>query len=123
MSGNWKRLVELAECEIEKTLGNLPGPLREQAEKLPVTLEKAPGKELQMDGVEPDTLGIFTGAEHADDGMVPIPPQIMLFLENLWEFAGENEEIFCEEVQTTFLHELGHFLGLGEDDLMDRGLE
>jgi predicted Zn-dependent protease with MMP-like domain len=46
-----------------------------------------------------------------------------LFLENLWDFAEGDEKIFCEEVQTTFLHELGHFFGLDEDDLTERGLE
>jgi hypothetical protein len=37
--------------------------------------------------------------------------------------ADADEEIFREEVHTTYLHELGHYLGLDEDDLFDRGLE
>jgi len=52
-----------------------------------------------------------------------MPPQIILFLENLWDFAEGDEEMFREEVATTLLHELGHYLGLDEDDLTDRGLE
>jgi len=52
-----------------------------------------------------------------------MPSQIILFLENLWDFAESDENVFCEEVHTTFLHELGHFLGLDEDDLTERGLE
>ena len=47
---------------------------------------------------------------------------ILLFLENLWDFAGEDEEIFRQEVRTTYLHELGHYLGLEEIDLEERGL-
>ena len=54
---------------------------------------------------------------------VPLPPQIILFLENLWDFSESDEEIFLDEVHTTLLHELGHYLGLGEDDLEERGLE
>jgi predicted Zn-dependent protease with MMP-like domain len=27
------------------------------------------------------------------------------------------------EIRTTFLHEVGHFLGLDEDDLIERGLD
>ena len=79
--------------------------------------------DLQADGIEADTLGLFTGPEFADEGNVPLPPQIILFLDNLWNFAAGNEEIFCEEVRTTFLHELGHYLGLDEDELTERGLE
>ena len=122
MKADWKKLQELALGEIEATLVELPKPLREQARKLPVTFERVPNAGLQADGIEADTLGLFTGAEFADAGVSVLPPQIILFLENLWDFAEGDEEIFCEEVHTTFLHELGHFLGLDEDDLTERGL-
>jgi len=120
---NWKKIRAAAEQEVEATLAKLPTPLRERAEKLPVTLERFPNAGLQADGIEPDTLGLFTGAEFADEGNVPMPPQIILFMENLWDFAEGDLEIFREEVRTTFLHELGHYLGLDEDELTDRGLE
>ncbi len=123
MDANWKKLRELALAEVEATLVALPKPLRERAEKLPVTFERQPNAGLQADGIEADTLGLFTGPEFADEGNVPMPPQIILFLENLWDFAEVDEEIFREEVRTTFLHELGHYLGLDEDELTERGLE
>ena len=123
MTANWKKLQASALVEIEATLAALPKPLRERAEKLPVTFERWPNTGLQADGIEADTLGLFTGPEFADEGNVPLPPQIILFLENLWDFADGNEEIFCEEVRTTFLHELGHYLGLDEEELTERGLE
>ena len=122
MNIDWERLQELALTEIEATLAALPKPLREQARKLPVTFERRPNAGLQADGIELDTLGVFTGADFAD-GTTVLPPQIILFLENLWDFAEGDEEIFCDEVHTTFLHELGHFFGLGEDDLTERGLK
>jgi len=68
-------------------------------------------------------LGLFTGAEFVDEGSAPLPPQIILFLENLWELAAGDEAVYGEEVHTTFLHELGHYFGLDEDDLIQRGLE
>ena len=120
---NWKKLRDTALAEVETTLTALPEPLRKRAEKLPVTFERFPNEGLQADGIEPDTLGLFTGAEFAEEGNVPMPPQIILFLENLWDFAEGDLEIFREEVRTTFLHELGHYLGLDEDELTDRGLE
>ena len=120
---DWKKLCAVASDEVERALTALPKPLREQAKQLPVMLERVPNAGLQEDGIEPDTLGLFTGPEFADDGQVPLPPQIILFLENLWDFAENDEIIFREEVRTTFLHELGHYLGLDEDDLTDRGLD
>ncbi len=123
MKVDWKKLHALALAEIEGTLSELPKPLREQAQKLPVTFEKTPNLGLQADGIDVDTLGLFVGAEFADEGTMILPPQIILFLENLWDFAEGNEEMFSEEVRTTFLHELGHFFGLGEDELSVRGLQ
>ena len=123
MGTNWKKLQALALAEVEATLEALPKPLRERAEKLPVTFERQPNAGLQADGIEADTLGLFTGPEFSDEGNVPMPPQIILFLENIWDFAEGDEEIFRDEVHTTFLHELGHYLGLDEDELTERGLE
>ena len=113
----------LALEKVEATVDELPKALQEQARKVPVTFERMPNAGLQADGIESDTLGLFTGAEFADSGGTVLPPQIILFLENLWDFAEGDEKVFCEEVRTTFLHELGHFLGLDEDDLIERGLE
>jgi predicted Zn-dependent protease with MMP-like domain len=120
---NLEKLQALALLEVEATVAVLPKPLRDQAEKLPVTFERVPNAGLQADGIEADTLGLFTGAEFADEGNVPMPPQIILFLENLWDFAEGDEEIFRDEIHTTYLHELGHYLGLDEDELTERGLE
>ncbi len=123
MEMDWNKLRELAQAEVEATLAELPGPLREQAEGLPVTFEPIPNAGLQHDGIETDTLGLFTGHEFGDGGGEVLPPQIILFLANLWDFAEGDEEVFRDEVHTTFLHELGHFLGLDEDDLTERGLD
>jgi len=123
MNLDWEKLYVVASAEVEKTLAALPKPLRERAEKLPVTFERQPNVDLQADGIEADTLGLFTGPEFADEENVSMPPQIILFLENIWDVAETDGKLFREEVRMTFLHELGHYLGLDEDDLTERGLE
>ena len=125
MTDDWQRLRNLALAEVEATLGALPTPLRQRAQALPVTFERKPNAAHQRDGIEPDTLGLFVGPEFAyeETTALPLPPQIILFLENLWDFAEGDEDIFRDEVHTTFLHELGHYLGLDEGDLFERGLE
>jgi predicted Zn-dependent protease with MMP-like domain len=120
---DWEKLCINALSEVEATLASLPEPLRMRAEKLPVILERQPNTDLQADGIEADTLGLFTGAEFIEENDVPLPPQIILFLENIWDVAEANEKLFRVEVRTTFLHELGHYLGLDEDELTERGLE
>ena len=125
MRPDWQKLHALALAEVEATLAALPEPLRDRAQALPVTFERHPNAAQLQDGIKPDTLGLFVGPEFAyeETTSFPLPPQIILFLENLWDLAEGDEEAFCDEVHTTYLHELGHYLGLDEDDLFDRGLE
>jgi predicted Zn-dependent protease with MMP-like domain len=125
MSTHWPFLLELARAEVADVLARLPEALRVPAAELPVLYEHRPSKALRRDGIEPDTLGLFVGEPHAESGATaePLPAQIILFLDNLWDIAEADEECYRSEVRTTFLHELGHYLGLDETDLEDRGLE
>jgi predicted Zn-dependent protease with MMP-like domain len=50
-------------------------------------------------------------------------PRIVMWLGNIWEMCEAQEEAYREEVRVTFLHEIGHYLGLDEEDLTQRGLE
>ena len=124
MADNWSYILTLAQEEVEATLAELPPELRERAQPLPVVYERVPSADLVADAVEPDTLGLFVGEAFPDGegGPSPLPPQIILFLENLWDFAEGDEEAYLDEVHTTYMHELGHYLGLTEEDLDERGL-
>ncbi len=125
MSADWNQLVRVAQAEVKTTLDALPKDLRAQARALPVAFERHPNQALIDDGIEPDTLGVFLGAPFADAEHAggEVPAQIILFLENLWEMVEGDEEWYREEIRVTLLHELGHYLGLDEGDLEERGLE
>ncbi|MCC7300831.1 MAG: metallopeptidase family protein [Verrucomicrobia bacterium] len=120
MTGKIQRLEKMARDEVVAVIEELPAPLAEPARQLPVFFERKPDPD---DGQEEDLLGLFIGPELADEGYETLPAQIILFLENLWDEAEENESAFRNEVRITYLHELGHYLGLDEDDLTKRGLE
>lgn len=120
---SWAELLCSAKREVRETIRSLPTALREAAQALPVTYEARPTPELIEDGLEPDLLGLFVGDPHSQEGAAALPAQILLFLDNLWEMAEGDWDIFEEEVQKTYLHELGHYLGLDELDLEERGLE
>lgn len=120
----WKELVREAELEVKETLAELPRELRVAAQVVPVVYERRPSQALVDDGLDADLLGLFVGDPRAEGGQgSALPAQILLFLDNLWDFAEGDPEIFLDEVQTTYLHELGHYLGLDEIDLEKRGLE
>ncbi len=124
MAANWSHLLTLAQEEVHATLDELPTELRERALPLPVVYERVPSEDLIADNIEPDTLGLFVGEAFPDGegGPSPLPAQIILFLENLWDFAEGDEETYLDEVHVTYIHELGHYLGLSEEELDERGL-
>ncbi len=119
------RLTTLAADTVGAAQRQLPPEIRGLARDVAVHYEKLPGPDLLEEGFEPDILGLFTGNPHGSElsDAGPAPPQILLYLENLWDFADQEEEIFCAEVRVTYLHELGHYLGWDEDELAARGLD
>lgn len=121
----WQRLQQAALQEVDAVVKALPPPLRIKARSVPVLFEPRPGAAYISDGIEPDTLGLFVGDTYTEQaaGYEDVPPQILLFLENIWDYAQHNTPDYREEVRVTYLHELGHFLGLDEDDLVLRQLD
>ena len=117
-------LQRVAEAVVTRTIRALPPELRGHAENLPVTFEAVPNAETVADGIDADVLGLFVGAafDEAETALADVPSQIILYLENLWDFSEGDEDLFRGEVRTTYLHELGHYLGLDEADVEARGL-
>lgn len=119
------QLTVLASPVVEKARKKLPAPLRELAAAIPVHYEALPGQDLLDEGFEDDILGLFTGSAYGTEFQEdqPMPAQIILYLENLWDFAEGDREVFLDEVRITYLHELGHYFGWDEDDLAARELD
>ena len=113
----------IARRVVDATLRALPAEIHEAAKPCSVELcDMAACAE--EEGLDDDILGLFEGCSRLD-GEPHSPqdlPRIRLFLDNLWDFAEGNPQAFREEVRTTLLHELGHYLGLDEDQVEAMGL-
>ena len=119
------RLTSVAQQVVEAAQRRLPAEVRLAAAGVAVCFEPHPNDDILAEGWEPDILGLFIGHEHHGElaDPQPLPPQIMLFLENIWDYAEEDEALYRDEVRLTYLHELGHYLGWDEDEVARRGLE
>ncbi len=119
------RLTTIAVQVVTAAQRRLPPTVRAAAAAVPVCYEAWPNDALIAEGCEEDILGLFIGHEHHGElaeGQ-PLPPQIMLFLENIWDLAEGDETVYRDEVRLTYLHELGHYLGWDEEEIARRGLE
>lgn len=122
---NFPQLTVIAGQVVSAAQRRLPAAVRTAAERVPVCYEPQPNAALQAEGWEPDLLGMFVGHEHRGELAegAPLPPQILLFLDNLWDYAGGDETLYRDEIRLTYLHELGHYLGWDEDEIAQRGLD
>jgi predicted Zn-dependent protease with MMP-like domain len=105
----------------------LPVPIAGAVGKLTMVVEDLPSRELlaREDHIGPDILGLFIGASLRESGvwMTPSEPNIVhLFKRNLERVATSRNELL-EEARVILIHEIGHYLGLDEEDLAERGLD
>lgn len=120
-----QHLENLASTVIEQTLARLPEAIRAAAESCLIeSVWMAEVIKHEPDLAE-DILGLFEGQSHEAGEFATGPqdlPRIRLFLDNLWDYADSDRDTFREEVRVTLLHELGHYLGLDEDQVEGLGL-
>ena len=105
-------------------MAELPEVVKDAMKNVSVIVEDIPDVEVLKKSappLSPSAVGLFDPeplAPHAGPGQ---PVRIFLFRKNLEVTCGSREEM-VDEVGVTVLHEIGHHLGLDEDDLDARGL-
>lgn len=124
--------VDITEEEImamvERMIEDIPGPMRKALDNVPIILEKRPEEELLISSdppMDPTLLGLFDGiplTELDSTSVVPAPTRIILFTENIW-LLSHDRAVLEEELFITLKHEIGHFFGLSEEELTQRGLD
>jgi predicted Zn-dependent protease with MMP-like domain len=120
---DFETLSTWADEELKALIKILPQDIQDSAAAVAISLEEKPGHGAYDEELEGDELGLFEGPSAMDEAGPEELPRIRLFLTNLWEWVGEEEHDYRDEVGTTFLHELGHYLGWDEDEVAERGLE
>lgn len=118
--------VEAFDKAVADAIAALPEHARPHLDNAIITVEPIPTDEEIREGLSPTILGVFAGtpiderlgtsASHHET------VRITLFQKNLERFARTREELL-EEIRITVLHEVGHLMGLDEDELYDRGLD
>jgi predicted Zn-dependent protease with MMP-like domain/Tfp pilus assembly protein PilF len=106
-------------------ISNLPRSVREVIEPVPVLIQDFPDEDLILEeNVSPQILGIFMGVPRTEAEASAQPTdlnRVILFKKNLEKVARTHAEL-VEQIHITLKHEVGHSLGLSEDDLERLGL-
>jgi predicted Zn-dependent protease with MMP-like domain len=108
----------------DRALESLPASVRKALGNLPIFVQDYPDDWiLEEPPWDPRLLGLFDGPTYADmrADRAGEAPHVYLFQRNLERICPGPREM-AEQVRITLHHEVGHFLGLDEDELHERGL-
>jgi predicted Zn-dependent protease with MMP-like domain len=121
--------VEIEEADFQQAAGeafdNLPRSIREYVENVPILVEDYPPDEmLSRENVSPQILGLYVGVPATEDLVTDQPEdltRVILYKKNLEKVCQDRSDLI-DQIQITVRHEVGHHLGLSEDDLERLGL-
>jgi predicted Zn-dependent protease with MMP-like domain/Flp pilus assembly protein TadD len=108
-----------------EAIENLPRSIREYVEEVPVLVEDWPAPDLfGAENVSPQILGLYVGTPRTEAAVTAQPSdvtRVILFKRNLEKVCRDRDDLI-EQIQITVRHEIGHHLGLSEEDLERLGL-
>jgi len=114
---------------VKNAIGRIPPEIREHLDNIMITVLPKPSRSMLREaGMPPGEtlLGLYQGTPLIDRFSVTAPPlypdTIFLFQQPLEEMCETPEELE-EEIEITVVHEVAHFLGIGEDRLAELGYE
>jgi len=114
---------EAFERALDAARGFLNDTFRKHLDAVTVTIEALPDEAVLRESnppLDPELLGLFVGVPLSERSSFSpggdLPPRILVFKRNLERMFPE-EAALREEIGRTLHHELGHYLGLDEDEL------
>jgi predicted Zn-dependent protease with MMP-like domain len=108
---------------VEEAIANLPEQFARLLENIVVVVEEEPSDD-DLDMLEDDDddelLGIYRGTALTDrthDMLPGLPDQIAIFRGPILRVA-DNRRQAIREIRETVIHELGHYFGLDDDEMV-----
>jgi len=125
MADNWSHDLspEAFAQLVQQAIADLPPPYAKLMESIAVMVEEEPSKEvlddLELDS-EDDLLGLYQGQSLADESFFGSggtePAKISIYRGPILRQCDSPDEV-VQEVYDTVVHELGHHVGLDDEEM------
>lgn len=114
---------EIFDQLVQEALADLPARYAKLAEEVSVVVEEEPPadvlEDLDLDS-EDDLLGLYQGQSLADQSFFQAggqpPPRIAIYRGPILRLCRTAEDV-RREIRDTVVHELGHHVGLDDDEM------
>ncbi len=113
---------------VKQAIARIPGEIRQHLDNILITVQKRPDPAMLAEmGYPPDEplLGLYWGVplNERSVGEPPLyPDTIYIYKGPLEEMCATREELE-EEIEITVVHEVAHYLGIGEARLAELGYD
>ncbi|MCC7104898.1 MAG: metallopeptidase family protein [Chloroflexi bacterium] len=110
---------------VEQAIDTIPPRFARHVRNLAIVIEDEPSEELllEMEVEPPDTLlGLYTGTPLPERGWGygnVLPDHITLFQRPIEDEADGDDTEVVAAIGETLIHELGHYFGMSEEQIMD----
>ncbi len=109
------------EAYVEEAVSQLPAAFRKYLENIVIVVEEEPLEEDYEETDIPDEdelFGIFRGVPYFERGVAVshLPAQIAIFRGPILRCCPTRGEAI-REIRDTVVHEIGHMIGLGDDEM------
>ncbi|MEO8681331.1 MAG: metallopeptidase family protein [Vicinamibacterales bacterium] len=110
---------------VEEAIDSIPQRFARKIRNLAIVIEDEPSEEL-LDEMEmgPDEvlLGLYQGTPLSERGVGygnTLPDRIILFQCSIEDDADHDEDEIVTAIGETLIHELGHYFGMSEEQIME----
>ncbi len=111
---------QIFEKMVQEAVDSLPEEMKRQMENVAVMVEEEPPEDWEEEtGESGELLGMYQGVSKKERGFWygnVLPDCIMIYRGPLERMSASAEEL-KENIRQTVIHEVGHYFGLGEEDL------
>jgi predicted Zn-dependent protease with MMP-like domain len=110
---------------VQEAIDTIPARFAREVKNVAIVIEDEPSDELldEMEMGPDDTLlGLYQGIPLPERGWAHgnvLPDRITLYQRTIEEECGDDEDEIVVAIGETLIHELGHYFGLSEEEIME----
>ena len=110
---------------VEEAIDTIPAKFAREVKNVAIVIEDEPEDDLldEMEMAPDETLlGLYQGIPLTERGWAHgnvLPDRITLFQKSIEEECDGDEDEIVVAIGETLIHELGHYFGMSEDEIME----